>query len=157
MSTSSGLFRRRRYIPVVAFQAILTTQYATVYLHDAIVFNEVITDIGTAYNKHTGIFTTPFAGIYVFHTNIVSERGYYIEASIQVNDKATVSAISDHRVFSNRHYFDNWDQGSAAAVLALKKGDKVCVSVQWPQGSHDVHGVGKSSFSGYLLRLQKHN
>ncbi|XP_045190983.2 EMILIN-2-like isoform X2 [Mercenaria mercenaria] len=136
----------------VAFQASLTRESATFKLYDTIIFNNVITNIGHAYNKHTGIFTAPVSGTYTFNTNIVSEKGHYVEASIEVNDIVTVSAISDHRISPDGEYFTTWDQGNAVAILRLNRGDKVSVSVQWPQGSHVIHGVGKSSFSGCLLR-----
>ncbi|XP_045191071.2 cerebellin-2-like [Mercenaria mercenaria] len=144
--------RRRIRRPEVAFQASLTTESATFNLYDTIIFNNVLTNINRAYNKHSGVFTAPVSGTYTFNTNIVAEKGHYIEASIKVNDIVTVSAISDHRIPRNRDYFTTWDQGNAVAILRLKRGDKVSVSVQWPQGSHVIHGFGKSSFSGYLLR-----
>ncbi|XP_045190996.1 complement C1q tumor necrosis factor-related protein 3-like isoform X2 [Mercenaria mercenaria] len=144
--------RRRIRRPEVAFQASLTIESASFKLYDTIIFNSVITNIGNAYNKHTGIFTAPVSGTYTFNTNIVSEKGHYVEASIEVNDIVTVSAISDHRISPDGAYFTTWDQGNAVAILKLKRGDKVSVSVQWPQGNHVIHGVGKSSFSGCLLR-----
>ncbi|XP_045191103.2 EMILIN-2-like [Mercenaria mercenaria] len=143
---------RRIWRPEVAFQASLTTESATFKLYDTINFNKVITNIGRAYNKRTGIFTAPISGTYTFNTNIVSEKGHYVEASIKVNDMVTVSAISDHRMSRDGKHFTTWDQGNAVAILRLNRGDKVSVSVQWPQGSHVIHGVGKSNFSGYLLR-----
>ncbi|XP_053380704.1 EMILIN-2-like isoform X2 [Mercenaria mercenaria] len=148
--------RRRIRRPEVAFQASLTKESATFKLYDTIIFNSVITNIGRAYNKHTGIFTAPVSGTYTFNTNIVSEKGHYVEASIKVNDLVTVSAISDHRISRDGEYFTMWDQGNAVAILSLNRGDKVAVSVQWPQGSHVIHGVGKSSFSGYLVRSHEH-
>ncbi|XP_045191093.1 uncharacterized protein LOC123547907 [Mercenaria mercenaria] len=148
--------RRRIRRPEVAFQASLTTESATFNLFDTIIFNNVITNINRAYNKHTGVFTAPVSGTYTFSTNIVAEKGHYIEASIKVNERVTVSAISDHRIPRNGEYFTTWDQGNAVAILSLNRGDKVSVSVQWPQGSHVIHGVGKSSFSGYLLRSHEH-
>ncbi|XP_045191012.2 EMILIN-2-like isoform X2 [Mercenaria mercenaria] len=144
--------RRRIRRPEVAFQASLTKESATFQLYDTIVFNSVITNIGRAYNKHTGIFTAPVSGTYTFNTNIVSEKGHYVEASIKVNDIVTVSAISDHIISPDGEYVATWDQGNAVAILRLNRGDKVSVSVQWPQGNHVIHGVGKSSFSGCLLR-----
>ncbi|XP_045191083.1 EMILIN-2-like [Mercenaria mercenaria] len=151
-----AVFRRRFRRREVAFQASLTTESAAFELYDTIIFNNVITNIGHAYNKHTGIFTAPVSGTYTFNTNIVSEKGHYVEASIKVNDIVTVSAISDHRISRDGGYFTTWDQGNAVAILQLNRGDKVAVSVQWPQGNHVIHGVGKSSFSGYLVRSHEH-
>ena len=137
----------------VAFQATLTKVSATFKILETIIFNNVITNIGSAYNRRTGVFTAPLAGTYMFNTNIVSEKGFYVEASIVRNGNVIVSAISDHRI--PKDGISTWDQGNAAAILRLKKGDKVSVTLQWPQGRHSIHGVGKSSFSGYLLRSHK--
>ncbi|XP_060572327.1 complement C1q-like protein 4 [Ruditapes philippinarum] len=148
-----AIFRRRKiFRPEVAFHATLTKPSATVKMLENIVFNNVITNIGHAYNHHTGAFTAPTHGTYTFNTNIVAERGHYIEASIVRNGEVAVSAISDHRFSHDGKHFTTWDQGNAVAILRLNKGDKVAVTLQWPEGSHAIHGRGKSSFSGYLLR-----
>ncbi|XP_053380084.1 cerebellin-3-like [Mercenaria mercenaria] len=148
----SAAVRRQIRKPEVAFQASLTKESATFKLYDTIIFNNVLTYINSAYNKHTGIFIASVSGTYTFNTNIVSEKRHYVEASIKVNDMVTVSAISDHRISRDGGYFTTWDQGNAVAILRLKTGNIVSVSVQWPHGSHVIHGFGKSSFSGYLLR-----
>jgi hypothetical protein len=88
----------------------------------------------------------------MFNTNIVAGVGHYVEASIKVNDRVIVSAISDHRVSDDKNSLAVWDQGNASSIIRLKKGDKVVVSIQWPQKNIVIHGMGKSSFSGYLLR-----
>lgn len=119
---------------------------------DTIIFNNVITNIANAYNRHTGVFTAPISGTYTFNTNIVAEIGHYVEASIVRNNVVTVSAISDHRIPYDGDRFTTWDQGNAVAILKLEKGDKVSVTLQWPHGSHVIHGIGKSGFSGYLLK-----
>ncbi|XP_060572326.1 complement C1q-like protein 4 [Ruditapes philippinarum] len=147
-----AIFRRRIRKPEVAFHATLTKPSATVKMLETIVFNNVITNIGHAYNHHTGVFTAPIHGTYTFNTDIVAERGHYIEASIVRNGEVAVSAISDHRFSQDGKHFTTWDQGNAVAILRLNKGDKVAVTLQWPEGSHAIHGRGKSSFSGYLLR-----
>ena len=119
---------------------------------DNINFDNVITNIGNAYNKQTGVFTAPITGSYMFNTNVVAGTGHYVEASIEVNDNVIVTAVSDHRVQADSNQLAAWDQGNAAAILRLKQGDKVAVSIQWPQEKIVIHGLGKSSFSGYLLR-----
>jgi hypothetical protein len=112
----------------VAFQATLTKPSETVKMLHNINFNNVITNIGHAYNHHTGVFTTSISGTYTFNTNIVAERGHYVEASIVRNGKVTVSAISDHKTSQDGTHFLTWDQGNAVAILRLRRGDKVAVT-----------------------------
>ncbi|KAL4219086.1 hypothetical protein ACF0H5_021669 [Mactra antiquata] len=137
----------RRHVREVAFQATLTRMYERVKDKEPIKYNQVHTNIGRAFDSRTGIFTAPVRGTYSFSTNIVAEEGNYVEACIQVDNHVKASAISDHR-----NKLDIWSQGNANAILRLQANDKVYVSIQWPYGEHLIHGVGKTSFSGYLIK-----
>ena len=46
----------------------------TYSLGDVIVFEEVLTNEGVAYNRTTGIFLAPVNGTYAFHVTIVLDR-----------------------------------------------------------------------------------
>ncbi|VDI23632.1 Hypothetical predicted protein, partial [Mytilus galloprovincialis] len=49
----------------VAFHARLKP-YITLGSRQTVIFDQVITNIGKAYNQHTGHFTAPYDGIYFF-------------------------------------------------------------------------------------------
>lgn len=49
----------------VAFCAFLTTEENSPSLHHTFVFNYVKTNLGSAYNSHSGLFTAPTGGTYV--------------------------------------------------------------------------------------------
>ena len=110
-------------------------------------FDRIITNIGNAFSIETGTFECKIPGTYMFDLNLVSDVGSYVEASIKVNGMSEVTSISDHR---DRR--SGWDQGSAVAILILRKGDVVSVSIDWPIEPQTLRGEGKTAFSGYLLR-----
>lgn len=144
--------RRRRSNPEVGFLVSLSRQQLQVEKDGVLKFDRVITNLGNAYNSQTGTFKCQIPGTYMFDLNLISEIGSYVEASITLNGVSKVTAISDHRdVYAGR------DQGSAAAILVLRKGDTISVKIDWPVDPQTVHGEGKTTFSGYLLRRHRVN
>ena len=142
--------RRRRSNPEVGFLVSLSRQQLQVEKDGVLKFDRVITNLGNAYNSQTGTFKCQIPGTYMFDLNLISDIGSYVEASITLNGVSKVTAISDHRdVHAGR------DQGSAAAILVLRKGDIISVKIDWPVESQTVHGEGKTTFSGYLLRRHR--
>ena len=139
--------RRRRRDPEIGFLISLSTPKLPVEKEDVLIFDHVITNIGNAFDRGTGKFVCQIPGTYMFHLNLVSEMGSYIEASIKVNGIAQSTAVSDHRISTSA-----WDQGSADAILILSQNDVVSVNIDWPAKKQIVHGEGMTSFSGYLLR-----
>ena len=130
----------------------LSRQQLQVEKDGVLKFDRVITNLGNAYNSQTGTFKCQIPGTYMFDLNLISEIGSYVEASITLNGVSKVTAISDHRdVYAGR------DQGSAAAILVLRKGDTISVKIDWPVDPQTVHGEGKTTFSGYLLRRHRVN
>lgn len=136
----------------VGFLVSLSRQQLEVEKDGVLKFDRVITNLGNAYNSQTGTFKCQIPGTYMFDLNLISEIGSYVEASITLNGESKVTAISDHRdVYAGR------DQGSAAAILILRKGDTISVKIDWSVGPQTVHGEGKTTFSGYLLRRHRIN
>uniref|UniRef100_A0A3B4X1B9 Complement C1q tumor necrosis factor-related protein 3-like n=1 Tax=Seriola lalandi dorsalis TaxID=1841481 RepID=A0A3B4X1B9_SERLL len=93
-------------------------------------YNTVITNIGDAYDKCTGVFTAPTAGVYYF--------------TFFYHNEEQVVMTSDHKSCS-----DNADNGGNAVFLKLEKGDEVCVHL--PAGAHVWASGGHTTFSGFLV------
>ncbi|WAR11559.1 hypothetical protein MAR_025739 [Mya arenaria] len=72
---------------------------AQVQQGDILQFNNVITDIGHAYDTSTGLFTAPTAGLYVFGTTIMIEQHLDTHLGIYVNNQK----MTNIKMFGTEH------------------------------------------------------
>ncbi|XP_060589481.1 complement C1q-like protein 3 [Ruditapes philippinarum] len=132
----------------IAFSAFLD--------HDAdfgagqtIKFNQIITNEGNGYNIHTGVFTCPEAGMYMF-TFFIGERGVgegvtQMYADFKVNSQNVIGAVAE-----TRHNGED-AQGGNSVVIRLKQGDVAWLSNR-DDGYHIEGDVSRiSSFTGLFL------
>ena len=68
----------------VAFLATLSDHAENLGADQNIAFENVITNVGDAYNSHAGVFIAPVSGIYVFSTSIMSYR-FCVYPTLYVN------------------------------------------------------------------------
>ncbi|XP_023271090.1 complement C1q tumor necrosis factor-related protein 3-like [Seriola lalandi dorsalis] len=106
-------------------------------------YNTVITNIGDAYDKCTGVFTAPIAGVYHF-TFFYHAGGHHVSKLILHKNKEPVVMTGDQGSGS-----DTADNGGNAVFLKLEKGDEVCVHL--PAGAHVWASGGHTTFSGFLV------
>lgn len=107
----------------------------------AIKFDSVTTNLGDAYDPHTGIFTAPTSGVYAFFLSArVAFQHSWVSVSIVRSTTVLASIIveGDNVV----HY----DKGSCAATVHLNQGDTVHVQ----RMGGDSH-ISFSFFSGLLI------
>ncbi|KAK7097062.1 hibernation-associated plasma protein HP-27-like [Littorina saxatilis] len=108
-------------------------------------FDHFVTSLGGGYDAHTGIFTAPVSGLYVFYLTIMSSNGHYIEVTLV---KEGVSLDTAHAGATDSHNF--YDQGSLLVTVHLNKGEQV-----WNEraggDSTIVRGSFWTVFSGYLI------
>ena len=126
----------------VAFMATATGLQSNMVDKQVIQFNHVISNEGVAYDKSTGMFTTPVDGIYNFQTTIRTYNNVEIWGHIDVNESPKV--WFNARASDNRH-----DSGSQSLVISLSKGDKV--TVRNHGGSGTLFGGHYTSFSGFMI------
>jgi hypothetical protein len=106
-----------------------------------VIFDEVVTNNGHAYNKHTGHFTAPRDGTYYFATSFVNFSGT-THLQMLNNDKEVGKGVSNP---------DYQSTGSINAIVNLKKGDVILLRHWMGLHSETIYGDGRSEFVGYLL------
>ncbi|XP_052787313.1 cerebellin-3-like [Mya arenaria] len=137
--------------PRPAFLAILSNDISTTTAGQTILFDNVVTNIGSAYNGETGTFTAPIEGLYLISVKIT---GYYSDSSssgttdyyrLKKNDKLYLRLFVN--VNSKTHKFDS---SSVITVMELGKGDSV--NVHCNQSNKYVEGTDTNTFfSGFLI------
>ncbi|WAR00460.1 C1QL4-like protein [Mya arenaria] len=97
---------------------------------------QVITNEGSGYNVHSGVFTCPQAGIEAM-------RG--ITAQLVVNGTPKIHGVADP-------FHDHQDlQGGNTVVLRLQQGDVVEIEEQYGNHVEGYGTLGLTSFTGVLL------
>ncbi|XP_060590408.1 C1q-related factor-like [Ruditapes philippinarum] len=113
-------------------------------IHQTVVFDVVVTNLGNGYNKHFGVFVAPVTGTYVFSTTLVSYNFASTHAQFLVNG----TAISNMYVSSGNSGTGD-DTTSQTIVLQLQQGDDV--AIQNLDSDKGFLGASYSTFSGFLL------
>jgi hypothetical protein len=128
----------------IAFFAKMDAHLEHAGIHQTVVFDVAVTNIGNAYNKHIGVFVAPVTGTYVFSTTLVSRHFASAHAQFAVNG----TAITNMYV-SGGNSGSGDDTTSQTIVLQLQQGDDV--AIQNLDSDKGFYGVSHSTFSGFLL------
>lgn len=106
-------------------------------------YDHMVTNLGGAYQRTTGIFTAPYRGLYSFSCSLMSSPSNHVHLEIVKNGKR-VSTL-----FSAAHTFP---QSSQTIYLVLNQGDHI-----WMQNLNTFQAklhetVGYNVFSGIFIR-----
>ena len=96
---------------------------------------QVITNEANGYSIHTGAFTCPEGGLYLFTFSVGQRGSNQVWAYLQVNGVNVIDAVSESMGSTDD------DQGSNTVVLRLQIGDTV-----WISGHDDHHIEGSETF-----------
>nr|ACM09132.1 Complement C1q-like protein 4 precursor [Salmo salar] len=113
--------------------------------HDTtLIFKNVITNIGSAYNPSTGVFAAPVAGVYYFNFFYHAGGNEVKYISLFKNGQRMVTS-SDHKSSG-----DGADNGANAVTLQLEVGDQIFIRLManthvWDSENHTI-------FNGFLLK-----
>ncbi|XP_054638770.1 complement C1q tumor necrosis factor-related protein 4-like [Dunckerocampus dactyliophorus] len=138
--------KRVRETPKVAFAASLGGNGAqkTLFGNKDLIYRDVLTNVGGAYNAATGEFTAPIRGVYYIRFTANAPTDFTMSAVLYKNNDQ-VQLIA-HEQPSGK----GSDTASNGAALLLEKGDKLKM-VLW----HNTHiwdnSNHHSTFSGFLL------
>ncbi|KAK2147335.1 hypothetical protein LSH36_558g01002 [Paralvinella palmiformis] len=100
----------------IAFFVGLSNNMGPVTEHTDIVFDQVITNIGHAYDVNSGRFTAPVNGTYQFNV-IVSAQGRQKAAVMILKNGGMVATVWAESI-------PYWATASNIAILSLEKGDQ---------------------------------
>ncbi|XP_061195666.1 complement C1q-like protein 4 [Saccostrea echinata] len=134
---------------VVAFYAYMSANEPNPGKHHTVIFNTVITNVGSSYNHHDGVFTAPTNGVYVFSWNLYSQFHGLIASELMVNSASKGGRLSDSRSVSEDH------SSSGTLVVEISQGDIVYIRThQTLSISGNINSYPssyQSSFCGWLL------
>lgn len=118
--------------------------------HHILVFDNVKTNVGYAYNKFTGIFTAPINGVYVLTCTITMD-GKEAYASYDIMKNADIEGT----FFVDAEYSYDIYSSSLTVVLSLEVGDTLFLrisSTYTPHGSVVSNTNARSSVAGWLIQ-----
>ncbi|WAR29459.1 C1QA-like protein, partial [Mya arenaria] len=131
--------------PRSAFLPILSKDISATTAGQTILFDSVITNIGTAYNGETGTFTAPIENLYLISVKITGFYKVELPIITRKNDNLYLRLFAN--VNANTHRFDS---SSVVTVMELVKGDRVHVDCK--QSNKYVEGSERNTFfSGFLI------
>ena len=131
-----------------AFSAYVST-YETELSKDHIIrFDTIVTNIGSHYNRHSGMFTAPEQGVFVFSWNLYCHSGGYIYSQLVVNSNVGGA------MFTSGEGATDIRSTTEVVVVQVNAGDVVYVRTH-PTQSHSgnlySHPDWRSSFSGWKV------
>ncbi|XP_040899611.1 complement C1q tumor necrosis factor-related protein 3-like [Toxotes jaculatrix] len=131
----------------VAFSAALTDSglLGPFNTDTTIVYSNVFTNIGQAYNPITGVFTAPVKGVYYFRfTGMDYRSNVHMGVALYKNSERIMLT---YEINVNNGYFEHMSNG---ATLELEKGDVVSLRLPANKGLYD-NNESHNTFSGFLL------
>lgn len=140
------LYPRQVGGPRIAFYAYMAKDESSPGRHHTFIFHNVTTNVGNAYNKHTGIFTATSAGFFVFSVVVYPVGGAHIPVEVVKNS----DVIGSTTTYTNGHY----SLATTTIIVQLSVGDACYIrtsSSVTPSGSIFSRQEAKASFTGWLL------
>ncbi|KAM9440715.1 uncharacterized protein Hap1MRO34_025902 isoform 1-T1 [Clarias gariepinus] len=111
-----------------------------------LIYSEVITNVGGAYNKHTGVFTAPVSGTY--YIRFTASNYHYQNKNLGVtlykNNQQLMNVSTTGQNSKDKHLSD-------VLVLELEAGDVVYLRLPANHSLYDVTNLTRNTFSGFLI------
>nr|XP_019967769.1 PREDICTED: complement C1q-like protein 2 [Paralichthys olivaceus] len=138
--------KRIQETPKVAFAASLGGNglVKTTSGNKDLIYRDVLTNVGDAYNPDTGVFTAPIRGVYYIRFTANAPTGFPMSAVLYKNG-ASIQLIAHEQASG-----EGSDTASNGATLLLEQGDKLKM-VLWHNTQIWDNSNHHSTFSGFLL------
>ena len=131
-----------------AFSAYVSTYETDLSKDHIIKFDSIVTNVGSHYNQHSGMFTATEQVVYVFSWNLYGGTGGYIYSQLVVNSNV-VGAM-----FTTAQGAGNIRSTTGIVVVLVNAGDVVYVRIhptKSPSCNLYSHPDYRSSFSGWKV------
>lgn len=130
---------------IVAFSVYLSIKDIEISKGYTIKFDTIVTNIGSSYNRYTGVFTVPQDGVYVFTWNLYcGSDGGYFTSQLVVNSNVVGAMYTDA---AGADYTN-------VVVVEINVGDKIYVRIHptlsFKKKLHSSPDY-RSTFSGWKL------
>ncbi|XP_063411569.1 caprin-2-like [Mytilus trossulus] len=133
---------------IVAFYAYMSKDELQPGQNHILVFDDVKTNVGLAFNKHNGMFTAPVNGVYVFIWTVVCGRHNFNFSQLVINSNPFGAILTDSDGVDDIHTV------TGSVVAELTQGDVVYIRTH-PTDSIDGIIVSRAdmhtSFNGWKL------
>ncbi|KAK3581029.1 hypothetical protein CHS0354_013925 [Potamilus streckersoni] len=110
--------------------------------HHPIVFDDVVTNVGGAYHRSTGIFTAPIHGIYFFSVTAMVLPGIYGALDLVKDGEIICDFVADS---GNANHLVSVTR---TLLLEVRQGSEIWVRTRT---SEQIHGNRHTTLSGFLL------
>ncbi|XP_010862630.2 complement C1q-like protein 2 [Esox lucius] len=131
----------------VAFSVTLgySGYYGPFSMPTALVYRDIITNVGNSYNPSNGFFTAPVRGVYFFTIRMfaILNQGGYVRASLNHNGVTKMVAEKYQPATLIEQYTDN------SVTLLLEKSDTIIVNLDAGKIYDDKEK--RNAFTGFLL------
>jgi len=137
-----------RVEPNVLFSAIVSSGVNQMSRNQVLIFDKIVTSEGHGYDNHTGVFTAPVDGFYLFHVHLVAGASYSFSFALQHNGNPVIylnkyGNVAEHITASD------------SVIVKMKQNDQVKVAST--TSSSGVYGENNGSistmFTGRLVSL----
>ena len=114
--------------------------------YQTFIFDRVITNVGGNYNRHSGIFTSPRYGVYVFSWTLFCEPHGFLYTGVVVNSDPVCAVYCDAQGAETIGHI------TGVVVVSINQGDIVYINSGPQDGGRVVSdNAYLSSFSGWNL------
>ncbi|CAC5426273.1 C1QL [Mytilus coruscus] len=106
---------------LVAFYAYMKTHETNPGRHQTLIFDEVKINLGSAYSRNSGLFTSPDHGIYVFTWTVVADEYGYVYSEIVINSTPFGSILTNSQEIRDFHTV------TGIVVAEVNQGDEIYI------------------------------
>ena len=137
-------FKAELPVDGIGFYAYMSTDDPDPRGHHTLVYDIIQTNLGQGYNKNTGVFTVPKAGLYSLTWSTRVECHLAHTTELVIND----------RILGSTYAYCGYNTVTGHVVATVFQGDVIFVrthSTSPGQGAIKSNEFGRSAFSGFLI------